>query len=232
MSSSPHRIRTQGSSTKQYTWDYGTLVPSLATVNPGPPQLSFFVHTPAGVPLYRVDGSGARTFYHFDESGNVAFLTNGAGSVVTSYAYQPTGQVTALGLTAENPFTLAGASGALQEGSGGLFRVGGAVYDATLMNMISGTALGRPPGPPNMPGANVMRPPGPPIMPGANVMQPPGPPVMPGANVMISPGPPQMPGANVMMPPGPPTMPNGFTFSGFYWMEPPLGSDTSAWCEP
>lgn len=120
--------RTDGATTRQFVWDYATGTPSLVTDNS--PLISHLIHTPGGVPLYRVATSGARTYYHYDEAGNTMFLTDQGGSVVTSYAYSPTGETQGLGYTADNLLTYAGARGVFQEGSGGLFRYGPSIHDA------------------------------------------------------------------------------------------------------
>ncbi len=131
--------RTQGAQTGQYVWNYVTGVPSVGTINSAPQGPRHSVHTPSGLLLHRVDGStGARLFYHYDESGNTIFLTNDAGSVVTEYAYKPFGGVSGLGQTADNPFTYGAASGVIALGSSGLWAVGPRVYDDRTIRVISG----------------------------------------------------------------------------------------------
>jgi len=132
--------RNDGDTVRQQVWNYGTATPSLAMINPGTAGEIIIVCTPSGRPLYQVDASGARTFYHFDEAGNLSFVTNDAGAVVASFAYSPTGQVSSSGSPAAAnsvPFKFAGAAGAMVEGSSGLIRFGASVYDATLARNIS-----------------------------------------------------------------------------------------------
>jgi len=132
--------QTQGNQTVQQAWNYGRGYPTNddMQVNLPPSRTSFNIRTPSGLLLYSIDGStGARTFYHYDENGNTSFLTNDAGSVGTEYSYSPLGGVTALGQTANNPFTYNAAAGALQLGSTGLFREGHGIYDAVNAQEVS-----------------------------------------------------------------------------------------------
>jgi YD repeat-containing protein len=132
---------TQGNQTVQRAWNYGHNPPTNddTQVSLPTPKTSYNVRTPSGHLLYGVDGTtGARSFYHYDESGNTMFLTNDAGSVVTQYAYEPFGDVTVLGQAADNPFTYGAAAEVIQLGSSGLFRMGGGIYDAKTMRVISG----------------------------------------------------------------------------------------------
>jgi len=132
---------TQGSQVVQQAWNYGWQHPDYddTEVNLPSPKTTYFVRAPSGLLLYAVDGSsGSRSFYHYDEAGNTAFLTDDRATVATEYAYTPFGGVSALGETAGNPFTYGGAGGMAQLGGSGAFRIGGAIYDANTMRMISG----------------------------------------------------------------------------------------------
>jgi len=138
-------------------WNYGTASPSLGMIEPGTTGAIIVVCMPSGAPLYQVDATGARTFYHFDERGDLVLLTNDAGAEVGAFAYSPTGQAISTGLTpapmaarrlaapdqvalsaTDVPFTFAGATGAVHEGAGGLVRLGGELYDPTLARTVSG----------------------------------------------------------------------------------------------
>ena len=141
---------TQGNQTVHRAWNYGHNPPTNddTQVSLPTPNTSYNVRTPSGHLLYGVDGStGARSLYHYDESGNTMFQTNNGGSVTAEYAYTPYGGVAALGQTGNNSFTWGGASGAMQLESSGLFRVGGGIYDAETMRMISGLAANSGSGP-------------------------------------------------------------------------------------
>ncbi len=148
--------RTLGSTTEQYVWNYADgrpklqglddrLMfalgrPTLDAVYQGATPLRYYIHTPSGLLLHSVDAAtGARLFYHYDESGNTIFLTNTSSSIQTEYAYTPFGGVTALGQTGTNPFTFGAAAGAVQVGTSGLFsRYGSTIFDAVTKRVISG----------------------------------------------------------------------------------------------
>ena len=120
-------------------WNYAGGTPTLASVNPGPPSIRYFIDTPDGLPLESIDGaSGARRFYHYDENGNTMFLTDDTGAAVAEYAYGPYGEVTSSGLTADNPFTFGAANGMFQLGASGLFPMDSHVYDAITRRIVSG----------------------------------------------------------------------------------------------
>lgn len=135
-----------GSRTAMQAWNYGHTTPTnddLQVVLPS--RVDICVRAPSGLLLYRVDaGTGTRSYYHYDEAGNTAFLTNDAGSVVASYAYGPFGGVSALGLTAGNPYTYGAALGTMSLGAGssGLWAINGVsgrrTYDDRTMRVISG----------------------------------------------------------------------------------------------
>jgi len=166
-------------------------------------RLILNLRTPSGLLLYRMDGSsGARTFYHYDEAGNTAYLTNDGGSVTAEYAYKPYGGVTGIGQTANNPFTFGAAGGRVQLGeSDGLWTDGPGVYDDRTMRVISGntTSSGpseRNPGPGGSPGSWVSLVPAV-QSPGENTIG-----GAPGSSVMLNPQP-LPPGASVALNPQP-----------------------------
>ena len=133
--------RTMGATSEQYVWNYADDATALDEVSAGGVPKTFYIHTPSGLLLYAIDAaSGARTFYHFDENGSTIFLTDDAAAVQTKYAYSPFGAVTTGGPTSDNPFTLGGATGVMAIG-GGLYRMGGGIYDSKSSRMISGGAI-------------------------------------------------------------------------------------------
>lgn len=116
-----------------------------------PSRYRLHVRAPSGLMLYGVDGaSGARSFYHYDERGNTAFLTNDGGNVTTEYAYGPFGGVSAIGQTTDNLFTFGAGRGMLALTSNGistgLWHDGGSVYDERTMRAVSGLATHSGPG--------------------------------------------------------------------------------------
>ena len=135
--------RTDGAASEQYLWNYAHARPVLEVINPGPPNIRYFIYTPDGLLLESIAGvSGARTFYHYDENGNVMFLSDDTGNVTASYAYSPSGDVTVSGTPPSNPFTFGAAGGILQLGSSGPFlaRRSAVIYDPRTSRFISGGA--------------------------------------------------------------------------------------------
>lgn len=117
---------------------------------------------PTGGDLYRVlaetDGSNAvqryyiygdglvsqisgteHHYYHFDPSGNTLALTGNTGALTDSYAYEPFGNTTVQGSTA-NPFRFVGEYGVMDDGNG-LHHMRARYYRADLRRFVSLDAL-------------------------------------------------------------------------------------------
>jgi YD repeat-containing protein len=234
---------TQPNSAVAQAWNYGRGYPTNddMAVSLPTPRTSYNVRAPSGLLLYSIDGStGARSFYHYDENGNTMFLTNGAGAVVTEYAYTPTGGVAVLGQTGNNFFTWDAAAGAMQLGLSGLFREGGRIYDPRNAGVISGPGgeeiypdkhgrvkvqffwLGNDPGPPSSPSSWVELNPQPfPPAPGSWVELNPQP-FPPGASAALNPQPfPPAPGSWVETKPGPINSPPNYSGNYHYPVNSP-----------
>ncbi|MBI5017187.1 MAG: choice-of-anchor D domain-containing protein [Deltaproteobacteria bacterium] len=65
--------------------------------------------------IARVDAQGTR-YYHYDPIGSTVALTDDAGVVTDTYAYDPFGEIANRKGTSENPFTFAGRWGLMSEG--------------------------------------------------------------------------------------------------------------------
>ena len=217
-----------GAQTVQRAWTYARGTPDVDDMMVSlPSRFRLLVRAPSGLLLYGVDGpSGARSFYHYDEAGNTAYLTNDSGSVTTEYAYKPFGGVTSLGQTTDNPFTFGAADGMMSLGSSGAWaEPGGGVYDERTMRDIAGIAtssgpalFAKSPGPPQVP-ALFAKAPGPPQF----AWKAPGPPGFgwkspgPAGSGWKDPGPPGFGWRN----PGP---------GGFDWRNP--GPPNFGWKQP
>ena len=149
-SSNPKRIQPPhpgGVNAIDLAWGWGRGYPTNDDMAVSlPSRWRLHVRTPSGLLLYGVDGaSGARSFYHYDEAGNTAYLTNDGGHVTTEYAYGPFGGVSALGQTTDNLFTFGAARGMMALTTNGvttgLWKNGGGVYDERTMRVISGNAV-------------------------------------------------------------------------------------------
>jgi len=85
-----------GAESTVFTWNYATLVPTLAAIDQGADvQLNVF-DPQTGRLLYAVDPfTDQRTDVHFDENGNAVQWTDAAGNLLLTRAYSPDGQDTA-----------------------------------------------------------------------------------------------------------------------------------------
>ncbi len=129
--------RSTGADTRIYVWNYLYGLASVSTEKQAGADLNYYVHTPSGALLYRVNAtSNARQYYHFDELGNTRFVTNDASAVVATYAFTPYGQITASSGALDNPFTWQGQLGVMDEGNG-LFYMRARYYDSTNGRFLS-----------------------------------------------------------------------------------------------
>ena len=236
----PKKIEPHNGGVIQLAWGFGRGYPTnddMAVTLPSRYRLN--VRAPSGLMLYGVDGaSGARSFYHYDERGNTAFLTNDGGHVTTEYAYGPFGGVSALGQTTDNLFTFGATRGMLALASNGvstgLWHDGGEVYDERTMRVVSGLATASGPQPHLVGPGPIQSQPGP-------VQSQPGPISIgdpntigdPNISVALNPQPfPPAPGDGVALnpqpfPPAPGTQP-GPTQTG--WKTP--GPSQTGWSQP
>ncbi len=67
---------------------------------------------------YEVSGSGVATYYHYDQAGNTAALTNAAGTMTDRMAYSPYGTPTYRTGTTHTPFLFGGFFGVMTDGNG------------------------------------------------------------------------------------------------------------------
>ena len=120
-----------------YVFNYAMKYPALSIVRQDGNDLRYFVYLPDGELLYSIEAaSGARRFYHFDEMGNTAFLSDNSGAVTDSYGITPYGEVADHIGTSDNPFTWQGQYGAIQEGNG-LYFLRSRHYDASTARFLS-----------------------------------------------------------------------------------------------
>lgn len=130
--------RTDGGTTTHYVWNYATGEPSIAVTAEGGSDTAYFVFTPAGELLYRIDATtDAVSHYHFDEMGNTLYLTDEQGAVTDTYAYTAYGVLTASSGTTPNPFTYQGRLSVVQQGDSGLYTMGRRFYDSASQRFIS-----------------------------------------------------------------------------------------------
>jgi YD repeat-containing protein len=83
-----------GSTTNSFKFNYALRLPAVSVVQQNGADLRYYVYLPNGKLLYSIEAAdNSRHFYHFDEQGNTAFLTDDAGNITDSYSISPYGEV-------------------------------------------------------------------------------------------------------------------------------------------
>jgi RHS repeat-associated protein len=95
--------------------------------------------------LDRTDAGGHAAYYTFSAIGNTSELTNGAGTVLNSYAYDPFGVSLSKTETVTNPFGYVGEYGVTNEGNG-LELMRARYYDGSLARFLQADPPGIPGG--------------------------------------------------------------------------------------
>jgi len=134
-----HRIsRTIGTNTtSNYVWSYALLLPSILIEKQGVTDYRYYIRMPGGELLYSMNATtNERSFYHFDEMGNTAFISDDSGSIIGSYAYTPFGGLTSSTGELDNLFTWQGEMGAMDEGNG-LYYIRARYFDSDTARFIS-----------------------------------------------------------------------------------------------
>ena len=108
----------------------------LETSASNTPQ-NYYIHGDGGL-VSQINGSEHR-YYHFDQTGNTIALTNNAGNVTDTYAYEPFGNTTSQG-TSHNPFRFVGQFGVVDDGNG-LQHMRARYYRPDLRRFVSLDAL-------------------------------------------------------------------------------------------
>ena len=108
---------TRNGQMTRYTLDVsGAMANVLVENDSAGTTTAYYVH---GLGLIsRITPSGDARFYHYDTIGSTVALTDAAGNVTDSYAYDPFGQVLNAQGTVANPFRYVGQFGVMQEGNG------------------------------------------------------------------------------------------------------------------
>ncbi len=132
--------RTAAGTTRNYIINYATAIPTVATVQSGGSDLTYYVYAPDGSLLFSIDAaSGSHRFYSFDETGSTTLLTGSDGTVTDSYGISPYGEVVSAGPnnTTDNPFTWQGQFGVMQEPGTALYYARFRYYDAATARFLS-----------------------------------------------------------------------------------------------
>jgi RHS repeat-associated protein len=86
--------------------------------------------------LSRINSSGQRYTYHYDQLGNTVAVTDDSNNVVESYTYDEFGQVLASTGAGANPFRYVGKYGVMDEGNG-LLHMRARYYDTETGRFLS-----------------------------------------------------------------------------------------------
>ncbi len=130
--------RSSAGVTQSYVLNYALPLPSVAAVRAGGADQRYYIWLPDGVLHSSIDAStGARRFYHFDESGSTNFLTDDSGNVTDTYAGTAYGETIVHTGTSDNPFTFQGAFGVIEEGATGLYYMRARYYDSASARFLS-----------------------------------------------------------------------------------------------
>lgn len=116
-----HRLETtQNGATKRFVVDgTGSLAQIMAETDATGSVTAYYLHF--GGLSARVLPDGAISYYHTDRNGNVSAVTDGTGSVIAAYRYDPFGVSLASSGSSQNPFRYLGGFGVYDNGDGTLF---------------------------------------------------------------------------------------------------------------
>ncbi|MGH3659230.1 MAG: RHS repeat-associated core domain-containing protein, partial [Micromonosporaceae bacterium] len=95
--------KTVSGVTTDFVWSVAEGLPLLLSEG-----TTNYIYGPGGLPLERVDSTGAVVYYHHDQLGSTRALSNATGAVVATYTYDAYGNLTASTGSAVNPFRYAG----------------------------------------------------------------------------------------------------------------------------
>ena len=85
---------------------------------------------------YEVSSAGVATYYHFDQTGNTAALSNQAGSIIERVAYSPYGVIRYRQSNFDTPFLYGGFFGVTTDGNG-LINMRARYYNPATMRFIN-----------------------------------------------------------------------------------------------
>ena len=125
----------QSSGTLTYTWNYAFPLPSMSVMGDGDGNLRYFAYAPDGSLYFSIDQNGSHWFYHYDETGNVLFLTDDNGDVIGGYQYDPYGESIAATAPQSNPFRYGGKHGIIY--TDGLYFMRSRFYHPQIARFLS-----------------------------------------------------------------------------------------------
>ncbi|HPW56069.1 MAG: hypothetical protein KA072_09840 [Thermoanaerobaculaceae bacterium] len=129
-------VKTHNGSTTGYVREGGTV---YCTLDGSGAIQSYNVF--AGLLLYSLDTAGTISVYHGDERGSVVAITDGSGTVLQAYAYDPYGKVAAAAGALASPFRFVGKRGVLAD-ENGLYHMQARYYDPDARRFVTEDPLG------------------------------------------------------------------------------------------
>jgi len=99
--------KTVAATTTRLGWDTAEGLPLVLGETTAGATTSY-VYGPGGLPVERIDASGAVLYYHHDRLGSTRSLTDPAGAVVATYSFDPYGKPVASTGSVTQPFGYAG----------------------------------------------------------------------------------------------------------------------------
>jgi len=85
---------------------------------------------------YEVSSAGAATYYHYDQTGNTAALTNQSGAIIDRIAYSPYGTIRYRQASFDTPFLFGGFFGVMTDANG-LINMRARYYNPLTMRFIN-----------------------------------------------------------------------------------------------
>jgi RHS repeat-associated protein len=132
---------------QNYVLNYATLIPSVATIQSGGSDQSYYVYTPGGSLLYSINAAGnTHHYYSFDDTGSTIFLTDDTGAITDAYGISPYGDVVTAGPSnsTDNPFTWQGQFGVMEDPGTRLYYARFRYYDSATARFLSRDPLFSP----------------------------------------------------------------------------------------
>ncbi len=133
-------MRIQQGQTNVFCYNYALPNTAVMTERNGAGAVQrYYVWTPDGDLLFMIEAgaTNATRYAHFDLSGNLVALSDAAGQITDTYAYDPFGKLLGHIGASMQPCTFNGKAGARREGDHDYYRIGARWYDANTGRFLS-----------------------------------------------------------------------------------------------
>jgi len=131
-------VGIDGSESRDFVINYALDIPSVSIELDANGSVNWYtVHTPDGRLLYRMNESGDRQHYHFDESGHTRFMTDDAAQVIQTYAIAPHGEVYDESGSVDNEYIVAAEFGGRNIDESTTWVIGARYNDARTGHFLS-----------------------------------------------------------------------------------------------